>query len=271
VKRSLSLESEAGDYIGACFLIAHDLGLTASHCVNKPEYSTIYVVAHVPGDGRISLPAKPRFDGELDLAIIEIDDPDLLFMSFVADYVPSVLERVEWRFRSQNPTVSGLDGVVQDPSKLRQMHTGVLLESLELRVQTEFPRYRGYSGGPVEVARDAASMSWGVAGLLLEELLEDDSDDARASNILYAATLHAISNADVLKGTILEGLILSERASARHSTRQSDSDLRIDENAILQKRFALWAGLGLMTAEEHDRFSNLAKAPTEVLQGRDVC
>ncbi|WP_405472628.1 hypothetical protein [Paenarthrobacter ilicis] len=201
--------------------------------------------------------------------MIEIDDPGLLFMSFVADFVPNVLERVDWRFRSQDPSISGLSGVVQDPCKYRQMQSG-LLESLELLVHTGLKRYRGYSGGPVEVARDSDSASWGVGGLLLEELMEDEfdrSDDARASKILYAATLSAISSAEVLRGIIFAGLTLREHIHLVKSGDHSKPANRADEREILRRRFAEWMGVGHMTREEHDRFSRLADEPLDAPGG----
>lgn len=262
MKKSLTLESPAGKHLGSGFLLTHGLVLTAAHCLAKHRESDIHVVVHLAEGKALRFTGRARFDDNLDLAAVKIEDPDLHLKGLIVECVPSVLEGAVWRLLSLNPRFSGLKGVVQDPQKWREMHTRRTIESLELLVERRAITFKGYSGGPVEVPYGTTPFSWGVAGLLLEELREGQGSDL-ASNVLYAATLRTISDSSVLDKSYMEILgILDLDASpeAELPVVTPGVPQQVDEREIVLRRLKMWAGAGSDSPETEEELSELAES-----------
>lgn len=258
MKRSLTLESSEGDHLGAGFLLGHNLVLTAAHCLKDHRDSAVNVVVHMSELEILRFSGMAKFDDVLDLAAIEIEKPSFHLKGLIAEFVPSVLEDAKWRFQSLNPRYAGLMGTVQDPKKLREMHTGRVLESLELWVKHRVTSFVGYSGGPVEVPHEGAPLSWGVAGMLLEELREGPGSNM-ASDILYAATLGVISRSSVLNNAISGGLGLGVE-KPESPLQPQDAAQHQDETKIVLRRLKAWAGVDPETSQEHEELTELAES-----------
>lgn len=259
MKKSLTLESPARKHLGAGFLLTHGLVLTAAHCLANHKESEVHVVVHLAPGEELRFTGRAKVDDDLDVAAVEIDNPDLHLKSFLVECVPSVLEDAVWRLLSLNPEYSGLKGTVQDPQKWRKMSSGTIIESLELLVERRTISFKGYSGGPVEVPYGSTPPSWRVAGMLLEELREGRGSD-RASNVLYAATLRTISDSRVLGNSILDVLDLEPEHRSESPADVSNTNERQDDTQIVLKRLKLWAGAGSDSPQVEEELTELAES-----------
>ncbi len=179
----VDLHTGEGARLGAGFYITRRFLLTAEHCLQPlpPDHRTV-MITHEDGWSATGEVCERR--PAVDLALIRRVDADFPRLPPPADLCAS-----GDRWRSPNrphPSDPHLNGVVDEPSAQFECVGGGTLDALQLRSELDLGSFSGYSGSAVERTGDQPAL----VGVLQEQYF-DRYDGQRATNVLFAVTMHA--------------------------------------------------------------------------------
>lgn len=176
---------QAEQRLGAGFLLTRRFVLTALHCLrgNADEETSVEVVLSDdrPVPGRVCRTAK-----DADLALIEIMSSHDVAIPIPAAHVARRGDRWRGPYRP-DPGDAQLSGCVDDSSVRHVCEGGGSVEALQLTADQLLGDYSGYSGSPVEGTSPEGGPA--VLGILLEQVMDRQSTEYRAANVLFAATV----------------------------------------------------------------------------------
>jgi hypothetical protein len=179
----VDLHTEDGMHLGAGFHITRRFLLTAEHCLQRlqPDQRAVVMIQEDGAKARGEVCERKQ---AVDLALIRRVDGDLPLSPPPADRcAPGDLWRTPYR---PNPSDPHLNGVVDEPNTQFECVGGGILDALQLRSELDLGSFSGYSGSAVEKPGDHPAL----VGVLQEQYF-DRYDGQRATNVLFAVTMHA--------------------------------------------------------------------------------
>ncbi|MDJ1131197.1 trypsin-like serine protease [Streptomyces iconiensis] len=176
---------QAGQRLGAGFLLNRCFVLTALHCLRHLDASTGEVVIAL-ADARRVRGRVCRTADEADLALIEIDASHEIALPVPSAHIAARGDKWRGPYRPSPGDVQ-LSGSIDHGAMLYTCVAGASIEALQLTADQRLGDYSGYSGGPVEGGEADADPV--VLGILLEQAMDRHSTELRAANVLFAATI----------------------------------------------------------------------------------
>ncbi|WP_369231942.1 trypsin-like peptidase domain-containing protein [Streptomyces sp. R21] len=176
---------QAEQRLGGGFLLTRRFVLTALHCLrglSLDEHVGIQLADGARVEGRVC-----RQDKEADLALVEIGAGHQVTLPIPAADVARDGDRWRGPYRPAAHDVH-LSGRVSAGAAQHLCVGGATIEALQLTADQHLGDYSGYSGGPVEGVGDDGTRGPSVVGILIEQA-PDRASEARAANVLFAATI----------------------------------------------------------------------------------
>ncbi|MEV0123219.1 trypsin-like peptidase domain-containing protein [Streptomyces sp. NPDC050703] len=176
---------QAQQRLGGGFLLTRRFVLTALHCLRGLAIDESVGIELADGNrvsGRVC-----REDKEADLALVEIGAGHQVTLPIPTADVARDGDRWRGPYRPAAHEAR-LSGRVSAGSAPYLCVGGATIEALQLTAEQHLGDYSGYSGGPVEGVGNRGTQPPAVVGILIEQA-PDRAAEARAANVLFAATI----------------------------------------------------------------------------------
>lgn len=201
-----------GVYRGAAVILTRDLAVSAAHCVRGvPEQVwSEDLVADSPtaGDRRFRV---IEVSEPFDLALLELDPP---FDIEAALPIAAPSRRGDDWYAPARPKQSDpeLTGKVVCTLSY-ECSTGTAVRAVQLKADTSFGEFEGYSGGPVlRLPEDSGDL----LGVLFEEYLARDGSDRVTDTLFALATETVFSRFHRLQSGYLIRVLIESRRAGGH-------------------------------------------------------
>ena len=234
---------QAEQRLGGGFLLTRRFVLTALHCLrglSLDEHVGIQLADGARVEGRVC-----RQDKEADLALVEIGAGHQVRLPIPAADVARDGDRWRGPYRPAAHDVH-LSGRVSAGAAQHLCVGGATIEALQLTADQHLGDYSGYSGGPVEGVGDDGSREPVVVGILIEQA-PDRAAEARAANVLFAATIReAMRRFDHLDVVHLIDVLRPPGPERGHAVEESRTSERFAGTEALLLQLDAWAQRNLI-------------------------